>query len=172
MSRKHQILALAIGAGLAVAVAPTGEADGPFRFHSLTPCRVVDTRINTQIQGGYGPILDTLVERKFPIQGNCGVPVGATAVAVNVTVVSPTNQGSLTLYPSGIVTPLVSTITFPLGTFALANGAIVPLADQSLQPNDIAAKYQICDGSTLPCYRVLNNGKAHLALDITGYFAP
>jgi hypothetical protein len=169
MSSRHRILALVVGAALVMAVAPT-EAGGPYQFHSLTPCRVVDTRINTQSQGGYGPILATKVERKFPIQGNCGVPVGAAAVTLNATVVSPTNQGSLTLYPSGIAEPLVSTITFPLGTVALANGAIVPLADQSLQPNDIAAKYTICDGTTLPCQRVLDNGRAHLALDITGYF--
>ena len=170
MSGRRRILALAIGAALVMAVAPTGEADGPFQFHSLTPCRAVDTRISTQSQGGYGPILTTKVERKFPIQGNCNVPVGATAVALNVTVVTPTNQGSLTLYPAGIAEPLVSTITFPLGTYALANGAIVPLADQSVQPKDLAAKFTLCDGTTLPCQRVLNNGQAHLALDVTGYF--
>jgi hypothetical protein len=170
MSGRRRILALAIGAALVMAVAPTGEADGPFQFYSLTPCRAVDTRISTQSQGGYGPILTTKVERKFPIQGNCNVPVGATAVALNVTVVTPTNQGSLTLYPAGIAEPLVSTITFPLGTYALANGAIVPLADQSVQPKDLAAKFTLCDGTTLPCQRVLNNGQAHLALDVTGYF--
>jgi hypothetical protein len=171
MSRRYRILALAIGAALVMAVAPTGEAqDGPFQFYSLTPCRAVDTRISTQSSGGYGPIITTKVERKFPIQGNCNVPVGATAVALNVTVVTPTNQGSLTLYPAGIAEPLVSTITFPLGTYALANGAIVPLANQSLQPKDLAAKFTLCGSTTLPCQRVLNNGQAHLALDVTGYF--
>jgi hypothetical protein len=168
MSRRHLVLTLAIGTALLMGVAPVGDADGPFQFFSLTPCRVVDTRISTQSVGGYGPILNSLVERKFPMQGNCSVPAGAKAVSLNVTVVSPSNQGSLTLYPSGIATPLVSTITFPIGTFALANGAIVPLADTT---PDIAAKFQICDGSTLPCVRNLNNGTSHLALDVTGYFA-
>jgi hypothetical protein len=142
-----------------IALALPASADGPFQFHSLTPCRIVDTRISDQVQGGYGPILTSNVERKFPVQGNCGVPVGARAATLNVTAVAPTNQGRFTLYPSGIATPTVSTINFPPGTTALANGAIVPLADQSLQPNDLAV---------MPF--VIGSGQVHLVLDVTGYF--
>jgi hypothetical protein len=132
---------------------------GPYQFVALTPCRIVDTRLNGQVVGQYGPILQSGTERQFPIQGNCGVPVGATAVAVNITAVTPTNQGRLTAYPSGIATPLVSSINFPAGTLALANGALVPLADQSLQPNDMAI---------MPF--VVNSGQVHMVLDVAGYF--
>lgn len=132
---------------------------GPFQFHSLTPCRIADTRLPGQVVGQYGPVLTSNVERRIPVQGNCGVPVGATAATLNVTAVSPTNQGRLTLYPSGITTPVVSTINFPPGTTALANGAIVPLADHGAHPNDLAV---------MPF--VIGNGRVHLVLDVTGYF--
>jgi hypothetical protein len=158
MDRKLGGAALGLGAVLLAAAVPVG-ADGPFQFHALSPCRIVDTRNSGQVQGAYGPILTSDVERKFPVQGNCGVPVGAKAATVNVTAIQPTNQGRLTVYPSGIPTPIVSTINFPPGTFSIANGAIVPLADKSLQPNDFAV---------MPF--VVGSGQVHMVLDVTGYF--
>lgn len=133
-------------------------ADGPFRFYALTPCRAVDTR-----QAPYGPALAPTnfgnPVRDFQIQGVCGVPVGAKAVAVNVTAVGPTAKGHLRLFPSGTAAPNISSINFAGGETALANGAIVPLG-----------------GSTpdLSVYTFLVSGTAntHLVLDVTGYFAP
>ena len=133
------------------------QGAGPFQFVKLSPCRVVDTRNPVGPQGG--PILTSGTERKFPIQGSCGVPVGATAVALNITASSPTNQGRLTAYPSGITPPTVSSINFPAGTAALANGAVVPLADQGQQANDLAI---------MPF--VVNTGQVHVILDVAGYF--
>jgi hypothetical protein len=101
-------------------------------------------------------VLTSGVERTVDVQGVCGVPAGAKAATLNVTAVAPTNQGRLTVYPSGIATPNVSTINFPPGTTALANGAIVPL---STQDKDLAV---------MPF--VVNNGQVHLVLDVTGYF--
>jgi hypothetical protein len=138
---------------VASALPSYGQAAGPFQFHSVTPCRLIDTRIAP------ATILQSAVERKVPVQGVCGIPVGATAVAVNITAISPTNQGRLTLYPSGITPPFVSSINFPAGTFALNNGAIVPLADQTAEPNDLAV---------MPF--VLGNGQVHMTLDVTGFF--
>ena len=158
MSRSNRGVAILFGVSLLIIARP-GGTDGPFQFHSLTPCRIVDTRLPNQVVGEYGPVLASNVERMFPVQGNCGVPVGARAATLNVTAVAPTNQGRFTLYPSGITTPLVSTINFPPATTALANGAIVPLADQSVQPSDLAV---------MPL--VVGGGQVHLVLDVTGYF--
>jgi hypothetical protein len=55
---------------------------------------------------------------------------------------------------------VVSTINFPPGSAALANGAIVPLADQTAEPNDLAV---------MP-FVVGTPGQVHLVLDVTGYF--
>lgn len=157
-------MALLVGVGLMVTAAP-GSGDGPFQFHSLTPCRLVDTRESGTTVGTYGGILTSDVQKVYPIQGNCGVPVGAKAATLNVTAVAPTNQGRLTVYPSGILPPGVSTINFPPGTTALANGAIVPLstgvACSTFTPST-------CDFAVMPF--VVGSGQVHLVLDVTGYF--
>lgn len=160
MSRTYLAAAVVLGAALLAVGSPT-SADGPFQFHSLTPCRVVDTRVNTQAPGGYGPRLTTGEKRKFPIQGACLVPVGAKAVTLNVTAVQPTSQGNLALFPSGLaVEPVVSTINFPVGTYALANGAIVPLANQAVEPKDL----------TVRAFVIVPGGGVDVVLDVTGYF--
>jgi hypothetical protein len=82
--------------------APSFAQAGPFQYHSLTPCRVADTRF------GQGPILATNTVRTFTVQTVCGVPTGAKAVSINVTAVGPNGAGFLTLYPAGTTQPVVS----------------------------------------------------------------
>ena len=137
----------------AVSLSAPSEAAGPFQYHSVTPCRIADTR------NAEGPILVDQSIRNFVVQNVCGVPVGATAVTVNVTAVGPTGAGFLTLYPSGITKPVVSNLNFGAGEPALGNGAIVPLADQTLQPMDLAIFTRVAGGGTV-----------HMVLDVTGYF--
>ncbi len=140
-------------AGFATLTLPAAAfaQSGPYQFYALTPCRIVDTR-NTAGPTG-GPALSGSATRDFPIRGNCGVPTTAKAATLNVTVVSPTADGHLRLWPSGNAMPLVSTINFVANDTAIANGAIVPL---STAPNDLS---------------VFNfSGSAHLILDVTGYF--
>lgn len=128
-------------------------ADGPFRFYALTPCRAVDTR------SGFGGALAYNTTRDFQIQGVCGVPVGAKAVALNVTVVAPSSKGHLRIFPSGTALPTISTINFAGGEPALANGAIVPV---STNANDLSVYTYFLSGGT---------ATTHLILDVTGYFA-
>jgi hypothetical protein len=171
MTSKHRVVALLVGAGLVVAAAP-GQGDGPFQFHSLTPCRLVDTRITGTTVGQYGPYLTstgnalTDVPRVFPVQENCGVPPGAKAATLNVTAVAPTNTGRFTVFPAGGTTPQVSTINFPAGTTALANGAIVPLSTGV----DCPAGYvpATCDLAVTPF--IVGGGHVDLVLDVTGNF--
>jgi hypothetical protein len=136
-------------------------ADGPFVFHSITPCRVVDTRNAAGTNAG--PALTANALRTFRIQGQCGVPDGAKAVTLNVTVVQPQSAGWLGVYPvtgfSG-----TSTVNFVAGEFAIANGAIVPLSP-------------VLTGSDRDCSAFWGNYSgvnpvAHLLLDVTGYFQP
>lgn len=158
---RHVPAVLAALGALALGLAPAPvHADGPFQFHSVTPCRIVDTRNPANATGGGsgtgGPALTNTASRDFPIQGQCGVPVGAKAAVLNVTITQPTQEGHLTLWPSGTTKPLVSTLNFPAFEPAIANGAIVPLSananDLSVQPGLAAT------------------GTVHLILDVTGYF--
>ncbi len=155
------VLALALGT-LALSVAPQpARADGPFQFHSVTPCRIVDTRNPANTVGGGsgtgGPALSSAASRDFPIQGQCGVPTGAKAAVLNVTITQPTKDGHLTLWPSGTTRPNVSTLNFVAGEPAIANGAIVPL---SANANDLSVQPGLAAGG----------GTVHVILDVTGYF--
>ena len=148
MNRSTRFVALA---ALLLCAAPV-FAEGPLRFFPITPCRLIDTR-----QVG-GPIPGQTF-RDFDVQGVCGVPVNAKAVALNATIIGPQTDGYLTLYPSGIARPLAASMTFKAGEPALGNGAIV-----ALSTND----------KDLTAYVFLGNPPggwtSHLALDATGYF--
>jgi hypothetical protein len=93
------------------------------------------------------------------VQGACGIPNEAEAVALNVTVVSPTRAGWVTLWPFGASEPVVSTLNFVAGEPALANGAIVPLGPHGT--TDLRIRYAMTGGP----------GTGHLIFDVTGYFA-
>jgi len=95
-----------------VTVTPIAAAS----FFLLTPCRVLDTR------GGSPVPANGVLNLILP--GKCGLPTGATSVAINVTVVSPAVAGLVTLYPgpANTVKPLVSTINYTAGR-TLANNA-------------------------------------------------
>jgi DNA-binding beta-propeller fold protein YncE len=73
---------------------------------NVNPCRIVDTRrTGGPIQGG--------TSRSFPIPqlGGCNIPTTAAVYSLNVTVVPQASVlGYLTIYPTGLDRPLVSTM--------------------------------------------------------------
>ena len=163
VSGPHALKAVLVLLGLVVAMAASfpgiAQASGPFQYHAVTPCRVVDTRNATGTDGGPSLTFPGTRPRVFQIQGNCGVPNGAAAVTINVTIANPnmtgpSGGGFLTLYPPSQPLPTVSTINWTNADAALANGAIVPL---DVAPNDLAVYL----GGT---------GTVHLLIDVTGYF--
>lgn len=122
----------------------------PGAFHTLTPCRLVDTR------GADAPALTSGIERTWTLAGLCGIPANATAVALNATVTAPTGGGHLTLYPGGAALPSTSTLNFSVGQ-TRANNAVLSLA---------------ADGSGALSARAVVPvaGTVHLILDVSGYF--
>jgi hypothetical protein len=146
------LAAVALGA-IAAAVPAQAQTGGPFQYYALTPCRIVDTRGAAGVDGG--PALrGNATARNFQIKGTCGVPSTAAAVTINVTVVTPSTSGFLTLWPSGGTQPTVSTINFVPADNVLANGAIVPL---SSAVDDLAVFFG-------------GSGTTHMLIDVTGYF--
>jgi len=155
---------LVVGALLAVLPAPAAAQAGPYQYHSLTPCRVADTRNATYDPNG-PPILTGQTTRTFIVQSKCGVPTDAAAVSVNVTAVGPTGGGFLTLFPTGVTQPLVSSLNFAKGEPALGNGAIVPLGTYSATaPYDLSIYASVNPVAGVPTPTV------HMVLDVTGYF--
>ncbi|MES1243233.1 MAG: hypothetical protein ABUT39_16600 [Acidobacteriota bacterium] len=122
-------------------------------FHTLTPCRLVDTRGASGPTGA--PALQPGLSRELLLTGTaCGVPATAKALALNVTVIAPTASGNLRLYPGRSPLTKTSTLNFAAGV-TQANNTIPALAG---------------DGSgTLNVY-LGSSATAHLVVDVTGYF--
>jgi hypothetical protein len=106
--------------GTATSAAPF-VVSTPRSFHTLTPCRAVDTR------GADGPALAAGASRVFPLRGRCGIPATAGGVSVNVTVTSATTMGNVRLFPAGVPMPTVSTINYVAG-LSRANNAVTALS--------------------------------------------
>ena len=122
-----------------------------FSFHSVGPCRVLDTRNFAGPLGG--PALAANTDRTFVVAGTCSVPTTAKAVSANLTVTQPSQQGHLRLYPGGTPLPFVSSINY-LGGQTRANNAVLPLGASG----DIAVR----------CVQA--GGTVHFILDVNGYF--
>ena len=120
-------------------------------FHTLAPCRIVDTRLPAGPQGG--PALVAGSSRNFAVGGICGVPSTAKAVAVNLTVASAANPGYLTIYPAGTAPPLASVLNFRAGQVR-ANNAVVRLGASA----------------SVGVFCSMESGPAEFILDVTGYF--
>jgi len=98
---------------------------GALLFHPVPPCRLADTRDPTPRPTG-GPAMPGNTQRTFPVAAtSCGIPSGAQAYSLNVTVVPAGVLSFLTLWPTGLQQPLVSTLNDFNGV-TLANAAIVP----------------------------------------------
>lgn len=129
----------------------------------ITPCRVVDTRINNATSFG-APSLVGGQQRSFALaNSNCNLPTTALAeggaVSMNVTAV-PINSAQISFItvwgtsPSAPETPIISTLNVPTGTVT-ANAAIVTL-----------------NPSTSESFSVYPTNSTDLVVDVTGYFAP
>ncbi len=76
------------------------------------PQRLFDSRTgqNTTL-GPFGPG----EARNVQVVGQAGVPNGATAVVLNVTVTEPDYTGYVTVWPTGAARPLASTLDYTFG---------------------------------------------------------
>ena len=126
-------------------IADVEQPSGATSFHTVTPCRVLDTRYGADSIGPNAPPVVYLGNR-------CGIPYGAKAVALNATVVQPTGTGYITLFGGASPIPSTSTLSYRYGR-TRANSAIIPLSAGAV-------------------VKVQNSGPAwvHVVLDVTGYF--
>jgi hypothetical protein len=132
-------------------VTPTPTSTPRSGFHTVAPCRIVDTRDAMAPLGG--PALAADTTRVFAVLGSCGLPANARAAAFNVTVASATTDGYLTIYPSDSSRPVASTINFRANQ-TRANNAILRLGS----------------GGHLTVYCGIPTGTVDFVLDVTGYF--
>lgn len=117
-------------------------------FHSLPPCRLLDTRTSIGKLAPPGFI-------QLQIAEQCGAPSMplVSAVVLNVTVTGPTSAGFLTVYPSDSSRPLTSNLNFIAG---------------ETRPNLVTARVGV-DGKV----RIYNSsGQTHVVVDVFGYYGP
>ena len=112
----------------------------------VTPARLLDTRTNGS--GGVPAAGITTLQ----VTGHGGVPVGAAAVVVNLTAVTPAAPGYLTAYPAGTTRPTTSSVNFATGT-TVANLAAVKLSP--------GGALTVASGSPRP---------TQLVVDVQGYY--
>ena len=117
-------------------------------FYTVSPCRLVDTR------GASGPAIAAGAARTFTLAGSCGLPSGAKAVSLNVTVVAGTSAGNVVVYPGDLSAPSTSTLNFGAGQ-TRANFAILGLAT---------------NGTGTVAVRNRAATAVHVVLDTGGYF--
>jgi len=131
---------------------PVAVATGPTDFYTLTPCRLLDTRLAAGPYGG--PAVPAAGERVVTAAGRCGIPSSAKAVSFNVTAVTPPAAGHLRFFPGDGAAPDTSTLNFGVGQ-TRANNAIVMMASS---------------GSGTLAVRNASTAGVHLVIDVNGYF--
>jgi hypothetical protein len=150
------ILAAALALSAAVAVPPTAaqaETVTPSavgHFYPVSPARILDTRNGNgapKAPIGPGGVLH------LQVAGRGGVPAtDVSAVVFNVTVVSPTAGGYLTVYPGDVSRPTASSLNFPKG-WTGSNSVTVGLGTNG--------QVDIFNSA----------GYTQVVVDVTGYFA-
>jgi ELWxxDGT repeat protein len=124
---------------------------GPLDFHTVEPCRVLDTRDVEGSNGGRG--LLSGATRVVEVAGHCGVPVTGRQVSINVTVTGATMAGHLRVFDRRDPRPLASSINFSVGQ-TRANSAVIGM--------DELGRLAIYSGQP--------SGMVHVIVDVNGYF--
>ena len=141
-----------------------GSVSGDLVFTAVTPCRIVDTRVAGGAIGANNSrnFLGLAINAgaNFTSQGgsatNCDVAaVGASAIAINVTAVTPTGAGYATVYRSGDARPLAASVNYTAG--AIVNNSVVVGV-----PNPLA----------LTDFTIYTFAQSDYVVDIVGYFSP
>lgn len=131
-------------------------------YTPIQPCRIVDTRSTAAgaIAANSTRSFVGVNASNFTSQGgsstNCGtLGLSATALALNVTAVTPGTAGYATVYPFGTAQPTTASVNYTAG--AIVNNAIIAQIPNPLSSFD---------------FTVYTFAQSHFVVDIVGYFAP
>jgi hypothetical protein len=150
----------ALGSGDPVTVTAEGVTTGVdfglqrtgVDFYTLPPCRVWDSRLTP----GH---LASGVAVALRAEAACGIPGHALAISANVTVVGPTADGVVAIWPFNLpVQPPTSVLNFRAGR-TRANNAMLGMSLSGL------ANFKILGA-------LAGGGSYDLIIDVNGFFAP
>ena len=118
-------------------------------YYPVAPYRVLDTRSGkgaSPVKVGSGQAL------RLQLTGQGGVPAEASTVVLNVTVTEPGSAGHISIYPTGVARPTVSSLNYTPG-WTGANSVTVKVG---------------ADGAV----NLYNHGApVHLVADVNGYYS-
>lgn len=127
------------------------RAGGTGRFTpTASPVRILDTRTGAGTGGSGTAKVGPADTRTLQVAGANGIPGGATAVIMNVTVTGPTTGSHLTVFPDGVPMPKASNLNFFAGMTV---------------PNLVMVK--LGTGGRVQLYN--NSGATHVIADVAGY---
>lgn len=128
-------------------------SSGPHTMVPAIPTRVVDTRDTTRVamnMGTSGHALPAFTTKTLTLAGQRGIPAGVSVISVNVSAVTPSGTGSLTLWECGTQPPIQS-LNFRAGR-TVATGVQVQLS----------ATGTLCMRAT---------AATHVVVDVTGWWS-
>jgi hypothetical protein len=154
----------AIGAAVAVTLGAGGfgivnavSSGTASSFVPIVPCRLVDTRPAPTTVGnratplGPGEIATFVVHGR---NGMCDIPATATAISSNVTIVAPTSDSYLALFPADAGRPNASNLNWRAG--------------QAPTPNAVTVSLSL--GGAVNVFN--ERGNVTVIIDIVGYYEP
>jgi len=127
-----------------------GAGDG---YTAVAPTRIQDSRPSGPQAGPYATPWGPASSRTVQVGGAGGVPAGASAAVLNVTVTNPTAAGHLVVWPTGQPRPLASSLNWTPGQ-TVPNAVTVPLGD----------------GGRISVFS--SAGSTDVVIDVVGWFAP
>ena len=132
------------------ALVASAASAAPAAFVSLSPTRILDTRVGLGAAVGIVPAGHSI---DLQVTGVGGVPIGATAVALNLTATDSLGPGYVTAWPSGSLRPTVSSLNVQAASATVANLVVVALP---------------ADGVV----SLFTQSGASLVADLSGYWLP
>jgi LPXTG-site transpeptidase (sortase) family protein len=120
-------------------------------FVPISPERLLDTRsggVLNPLGNGVRPLPGWTVE--MPVIGRAAIPAGASAIAMNTTLVDAGRPGYVTVYPAGVPLPNSSNVNAMRRGHTIANHVVVPVTSR---------------GASLFSF-----GGGHMLADVSGYF--
>lgn len=130
--------------------------DGSATYVPVEPCRLFDYRPAPLTVGKRNVPLspgETTVQQVTGQVGDCSLPAGATAVAMNVTITEPTAASHLTVFPADVATvPTVSSLNW--------------VAGQAPTPNKVDV--QLSSTGRIKLYNLF--GQVYVLADVVGYY--
>jgi hypothetical protein len=132
-------------------------------FHPVTPFRVFDSRLPVPAPGGFTPstnrtisVADSRDVTTGAVVAANAIPVGATAIACQITVIGVTGSGFLAVNPGGTTAVTAASVNWRTPDGATLNNGIIAALNANRQVTIV------CGGGA--------GASCNATLDITGYW--